>query len=467
MQRKAVIGWAIGSFTSASLVSAVGLLHLRFMTDSLGLSIGLAGLLVVVSRVYDTILDPIVGVLSDRTETRFGRYRPYLVGGGLLAALSLVMLFNVPASLSGSALVGYITFSLIVFSTAYTLFRIPYLALGRSITQDFAERSRLMTFSVYGSSLGSLAATSAAPLLLSQIGSDRAGHGVVALILSALIAAGGIATFLMIDTEASTDAPKSAQADHLSIRETIAALRENQPFQCLIAFKIVMFVGLAMHMSAIPYFTRHVLGASDMSLSSLFLTQTVMMMASQTLWVRLAGRIGRRNGLLTAALLEAVAMALWWFIPPSQPTPWLQICGALNGMAGGGIFFGLYTVLTDTMDQTRRRNGNTGREGILAGVFVMVEKATTAMGTFIFSTLLGWFGYISAHDAGSAVQPAGVSTGILLAVSALPAGAALVACLFLRWMHLDDIRDTRGVGAPRPSSAPAVGGGERGQENRA
>lgn len=439
MKRKAIIGWAVGSFTSAALVSFIGLLHLRFMTDSLGLSIALAGMLVVVSRVYDTVLDPVVGVLSDRTRTRYGRYRPYLVGGGLLAAVSLVMLFNVPQTLSGAALVGFVTVSLIIFSTAYTLFRIPYLALGRSITQEFSERSKLMTFSVYGSSLGSLAATSAAPLLLSQIGSDRAGHGVIAWILAALIACGGIATFLLIDTEGSGAAPPG-NTKHASVKETMQALRENQPFQCLIAFKVVMFVGLAMHMSAIPYFTRHVLDASDLSLSSLFLTQTLMMMISQTFWVKLAGKVGRRNGLATAGLLEMVAMATWWFIPASQPTPWLQICGALNGIAGGGIFFGLYTVLTDTMDYTRRRNGDSGREGILAGVFVMVEKATTALGTFIFSTMLGWYGYISAHDAGSAVQPEGVDLGILLAVSALPALFALIACLFLRGMRLDDTR---------------------------
>ena len=163
MKRRAMFGWGIGSFSSASLVSAVGLLHLRFMTDSLGLSIALAGALVVVSRVYDTVLDPIVGVLSDRTRTRYGRYRPYLIGGGLLAALSMILLFNVPYSLKGGALVAFVTATLLLFSTAYTLFRIPYLALGRSITQDFGERSKLMTFSVYGSSLGSLAAMSAAP----------------------------------------------------------------------------------------------------------------------------------------------------------------------------------------------------------------------------------------------------------------------------------------------------------------
>ena len=446
MKRRALIGWGIGSFSSAALVSAIGLLHLRFMTDSLGLSIGLAGALVIVSRVYDTVLDPVVGVLSDRTRTRFGRYRPYLAGGGLLAALSMILLFNVPYTLKGTALVAFVAASLILFSTAYTLFRIPYLALGRSITQDFTERSKLMTFSVYGSSLGSLAATSAAPFLLSQIGSDRAGHGVIAFILAALIASGGVATFLLIDTEAAATEPQQATR-HASVRETVQALRENRPFQCLIGFKVTMFTGLAIHITAIPYYTRHVLGVTDAALGSLFLTQTLMMMASQSLWVIVAGRFGRRNALLTAGIVEIVAMASWFLVPVGHPTPWLQICGGLSGIGGGGVFFGLYTVLTDTMDYTRRRSGGDGREGILAGVFVMVEKATTAMGTFVFSLILGGFGYVSAHDAGSAVQPEGVKTGISLAISLIPAASALIACLFLRGMKLDDA-----PGAGRPST---------------
>jgi Na+/melibiose symporter-like transporter len=450
-----MIGWGLGSFSSASLVSAVGLLHLRFMTDSLGLSIGLAGALVVVSRVYDTVLDPLVGVLSDRTRTRFGRYRPFLIGGGLLAALSMIMLFNVPAALTGAALVAFVTLSLMVFSTAYTLFRIPYLALGRSITQDFTERSRLMTYSVYGSSLGSLAATSAAPFLLSQIGSDRAGHGVIAWILAALIAAGACATFLLIDTEAAP--PENVKAPpHASFRQTMLALKENKPFQHLIGFKITMFAGLSFHMNAIPYYTRHVLNVSDAALGSVFLAQTLMMMISQTLWVKVANRFGRRNGLLAAGLIEIGAMAYWFIVPAGQSTPWLQIGGGLSGIAGGGLFFGLYTVLTDTMDYTRRTSGGDGREGILAGVFVMVEKATTAIGTFIFSLVLGWVGYISAQDAGSAVQPAGVQMGLTLAISLIPAGFALVACLFLRGMKLD--HGPGGESTVAAQEEPLVGG---------
>ncbi|MHB8286842.1 MAG: MFS transporter, partial [Caulobacteraceae bacterium] len=261
---KALLGWSIGSFTSATLIGAVGLLHLRFLTDSLGISIGLAGSFVVLSRIYDAAFDPVMGVISDYTRTPFGRYRPYLLLGGLMAAASLVVMFNVPYALHGAWLSVYVVGSLFFFSTAYTMFRIPYLAIGRSITQDFTERSRLMSFSVYGSSLGGLAATAAAPFLLAKLGSDRAGHGVVAILLACFIATGAIVSFILIKADGEEPALAVGAVRHkLTFRESMAALKANRPFQCLIAFKMLMFAGLSVHISSIPYYTRYVLKRSD------------------------------------------------------------------------------------------------------------------------------------------------------------------------------------------------------------
>lgn len=443
MKFRVLLGWAVGSFSSSVLVNAIGLLHLRFMTDSLGLSIALAGGLTAAAKIYDAILDPIVGMASDRTRTRFGRYRPYLALGSLLAALSMVLLFNVPAFLSGGALTAYVALSLLFFSTAYTLYRIPYLALGRSLTQSFAERSRLMAGSVYGTSCGSLLAMSAAPFLLAQMGSDRAGHGIIAIILALFIAIGGLSTFLLIGEEKVEAQPAGAATRHLSMGAAVRAVRENKPFQCLVAFKVILFSGMAIHVTAIPYYFRHVLGSSDAGLGSLFLIQTLVMMAAQFLWVPLAGRIGRRNALLAAGLLDMVAKLAWAFIPAGHPFPWIQLCGALSGLAASGVFLGLYTVLTDTMDHARRQSGGPGREGILAGVFVMVEKATAAGGTFLFSLILGWAGYVSSHDAGVVVQSANVGRGLFVAIAILPACFSLLACLCLRNMRLEDRPATR------------------------
>jgi len=453
MRRKTLIGWGLGSFTSAALVGAVGLLHLRFMTDSLGMAMGAAGLLVVLSKIYDAAIDPLVGLLCDRTATRWGRYRPYLAGGGLLASLSLVMLFNVPIGLGALGLQIWSGASLLVFSTAYTLYRIPYLAIGRQITQDFHQRSRLMSFSVYGSSFGGLAATSAAPWMLAQLGGDRAAHGLLALVLAALVAAGGIGTFLLIDGLEGDQAPSTHK--HLNWRQGFAAIRANRPFRSLIAFKVTMFAGLTLHGAALPYYTRHVLHASDKSLAAIFLLQTLGMMLSQPGWVRIAGRLGRRRALVLAACAQTCAMLLWYLVPAGHPMPWVLVLGGAEGLCFGGLFFGLYTVLTDTMDHARAHASMADSQGALAGVFVMVEKATTAFGTFIFSTIMSHAGFVSAKDAGS-VQGSGVVLGIVLSMSVLPALAAILACLFLRQPTGDEMAGSQRESLPATMAIGAL-----------
>lgn len=443
MKKTAYLGWAIGSFTSSALVSAVGLLHLRFMTDSLGLAIGLAGMLTVIAKVYDAACDPLMGHIGDRTRTRFGKYRPYLFGGGLMAGLSMVLLFNVPPALSGMALWVWVGMTLLFFSTAYTLFRIPYLALGRGLTSDFGERSKLMTFSVYGSSLGNMAATSAAPFLLSRIGSDRAGHGMVALVLGGLIALGGIASFLLLR---EGDHAEPAPSGDGSLRDALAALRRNRPFLCLIGYKLVLFSGLTVHMAAIPFYTRHVLGVADSTLASIFLVQTLAMMGSQYLWVRVAARHGRRASLLGASALCTAAYISWLFVPASHPEPFVHLCALVAGIATGGIFLGLYTVLTDTMDYSRQVQGES-RAGMLAGVFVMVEKGTAAFGTFVFSMTMAWAGFVSATGNGMEAQPESARIGIIVALSIVPSLAAAVAGLIMLRYHLP---------SATPKDAPAV-----------
>jgi sugar (glycoside-pentoside-hexuronide) transporter len=443
VKKSAYLGWAIGSFTSSALVSAVGLLHLRFMTDSLGLAIGLAGLLTVLSKVYDAACDPLMGHIGDRTRTRFGKYRPYLLGGGLFAGLSMVLLFNVPSALTGTMLWLWVGMTLLLFSTAYTLFRIPYLALGRAITTDFEERSRLMTFSVYGSSLGNMAATAAAPFLLSRIGSDRAGHGTVAIILGIMIALGGVAAFVLLKERDGPSSDHGRTADESSsFREAFGALRRNRPFVCLIGFKVVLFSGLTVHMAAIPFYTRHVLGVSDSTLGSIFLVQTLAMMASQVLWTRVAARFGRRAGLLAASVLCALAYFAWLFVPAASPEPFVHICALLSGVATGGVFLGLYTVLTDTMDYSRLEQGQ-DRAGMLAGVFVMVEKGTAAFGTWVFSMTMAWVGFVSATADGAVSQPPSVRTGIVIALSVVPALAAVAAAVIFTRYRLPDATQCR------------------------
>ena len=127
------IGWGAGTLVSSTLLFTTNTLLLRFMTDYLGVAAATAGLLFALSKVYDAASDPVVGIFSDTVRSSRGRRRPFLFAGTFLASLSLILLFN-PPQLMGAAMVAYMAFGLIFFSTAYTVFNVPYLAMPAEMT---------------------------------------------------------------------------------------------------------------------------------------------------------------------------------------------------------------------------------------------------------------------------------------------------------------------------------------------
>jgi sugar (glycoside-pentoside-hexuronide) transporter len=448
-------GWALGSFATSILVNSTGLLGLRFMTDELGIGAALAASLLVLSKIYDGITDPIMGVVSDRTRSRWGRRRPYLLAGAFLCATAMYAMFNVPDMGSPRALATYMVCALLLYATAYTVFRIPYLSLGADLTRSFADRSRLMTFNVYGSSLGSLFATTAAPFLLAFAGGGREAHGLMASILAALILVSGLACFRL--TAGAPDI-EPAPARAYTLREKLDALAQNRPFVLLITTKILLFVGLGVHSTGIAFFTKHALGLSDYSLGTLFMLQTLATVVSQPLWMRIANAFGRRNCLLIAVGCDVLVMSAFWLVPADGADVWLVALGPLKGLVGGGIFLSMQCMLPDTMNYDARRFGM-HREGLFAGIFVMVEKFTQAIAAAVFGAVIGTMGYVAAAGAGTA-QPAEAILGIRIAVSVVPAGILLLAMAVLTNYRLprDWIEDTGRSDTSTPDACNHKGG---------
>lgn len=441
-------GWALGSFATSVLINSTGLLAMRFMTDELGVAAGLAATLLAISKVYDGVTDPLMGVVSDRTRSRWGRRRPYLFVGAWLCGLAMFASFNVPRFESSGALTAWVLGMLLFFASAYTVFRIPYLSMGADLTRSFHGRSRLMTWAVYGSSVGSLFATSAAPFLLAWGGGGRAAHELVGAVLGVLILLSGLGCFYL-----TAGAPDGGAVERQGFGwgERMHALAQNRPFVLLIAAKVLLFIGLSVHITGIAYFTRHVLGTSDYSLGGLFLLQTLGMMVSQPLWARLAVRLGRRGGLQLALLFDVLIFCAYWFAEAGSANAWLAVLGPLKGVTSGGIFQNIQGMLADTMNYDRARYG-LRREGLFAGIYVMVEKFTAAVGTALFGAVIGAMGYVATQGAAQVQSPQAL-LAIRACVSLLPAAIMLVAIAILSGYRLTQDAVERGDERPVPGTA--------------
>jgi Na+/melibiose symporter-like transporter len=205
----------------------------------------------------------------------------------------------------------------------------------------------------------------------------------------------------------------------------------------LISFKVVMFLGYFTHNAAIPYYTRHGLMLSDTWIASVYLARTLTTIASQPFWSWVARRIGRRDMLLAAAITEMLCFMVWFFVTPENAARAIVPLGLVQGLSSGGLFFGLYTALPDTMEYDRRRSG-LQREGVFAGIFVMVEKFVAAIASGMFGVTIGLLGYLEGKDAVAIVQPHSAVQGIFIALSVVPTLLALCACFILRYYRLED-----------------------------
>src|SRR4051794_13435448 len=142
LPRRVRVGYSLGSLATGAFGTVPGLLLLPYLTDSLGVAAGLAGVLVLLPKAWDVLINPVVGRISDRTVTRLGPRRPYLLGGGLALAMLFAAMFAGPFGTT-SAAPWYVTVAFLASATAFAVFQVPYIAMPAEMTDDYAERTRL------------------------------------------------------------------------------------------------------------------------------------------------------------------------------------------------------------------------------------------------------------------------------------------------------------------------------------
>lgn len=162
---KTCLSWGMGTVAMSILFNSYAVLTLRFMTDTLGIAAALAGTILLGAKVYDAITDPIMGLVTDRTKSRWGRRRPWLLVGAIVCATAFVAQFSV--SPDAGSVVLLVALALILMRTGYTIFNIPYMAMAAEITSgagdQYHQRSYLMSYRVGAICIGQLIGGALAP----------------------------------------------------------------------------------------------------------------------------------------------------------------------------------------------------------------------------------------------------------------------------------------------------------------
>ncbi|MEM6835050.1 MAG: MFS transporter, partial [Pseudomonadota bacterium] len=189
------VGWATGAVGVAVLMNGIAALMLFYLTNVVGLAPGVAGTILFLSKVYDAVTDPLSGHLSDKTQGKMGRRRPWLLGGAIISAASFLLVFTVPFegpfeslwSGEGLATVSYVLVMLLLYTSGYSMFNVPYMAMPAEMTDGYHERSSIHGYRVVFASVGGFAVQTGGTVILEQLGKDWDAYATVALAGSIII----------------------------------------------------------------------------------------------------------------------------------------------------------------------------------------------------------------------------------------------------------------------------------------
>jgi GPH family glycoside/pentoside/hexuronide:cation symporter len=444
------IAFTLTALTHAAGMNVVTLLAFRYFTDNLAMAAAAVGLLFAAVKIYDGILDPMLGAISDQTRTVLGRRLPYLLAGSTLMPVAIVLLFVAPTGLSSIALWMFVGIVMVVHASAYTALTIPGMAMVVEVTDDFHERSTLMSYRVIGNTVGMLAGSTLPAWLLARWGSSRDGHIAVSWVVAAIVLLAGLGSVALLRHSARTsvvDNPPRMRFGNLPMQLRLAW--NNVPFRLLAIAHIFVLIGTATTSISNAYFTRYVLKRSDNWLGNYYLFATVGVILSMPLWLKAAQKVGKKRCYVAAMLAFGLMHLTWIAVGQSEPYALLIARALLVGVASAGLILFAYSMLSDAIRYDYIQTG-LRREGSYAGFTSLVDKIAAAAGMAGLGLLMSAMGYIQSTSGGLAPQSDQAIMAIYIGFAVVPAVCMACGVLAIADYRLeaDDLLESkRQVGA--------------------
>ncbi|WSX84818.1 MFS transporter [Micromonospora sp. NBC_00898] len=429
LPRKVHAGYALGSLVTGAFGTVPGLLLLPYLTDTLGVAAGVAALLVLLPKAWDVLVNPVAGRISDRTRSRWGARRPYLLLGGLALAVLFAGIFAAPFG-SGPAAGAYVAVAFLATATAFAFFQVPYVAMPAELTGDHAERTRLMSWRIAVLALAILVSGAVAPAVVTAGGDGVPGHRWMGLFVAALIVVGAVGAFL-----GTRAAPAGTVGEsEPSLRAQLAVAGRNRPFRALLACFVVQSAGVATVLAGVSYFADQVLRDPETGPTLLFACFVGPALLVMPLWTRVGARVGKLVALVAASLIFA-AGALALVAAPVLPAAGVYLLVALIGVGYAGQQVFALSMLPDCIAYDTARTGRR-QAGVFTGLWTAGETFGLALGPGLYGLVLQLSGYASSSTGVAAAQSATARLGVLVGFTVLPALLVAAPVVLLRTYDL-------------------------------
>ncbi|MEV0615585.1 MFS transporter [Nonomuraea sp. NPDC050404] len=436
------LGYGVGSFCTATVNAVPGLLLLFYMTNFLAVPAWLAGVVVTAPKIWDLVINPLVGRWSDRTTSRWGPRRPWLLAGACTLPVAFFLVFAGPP-LTGVPAALYVGVCFLATATAYALFEVPYKAMPGEMTHDYHERTSLLQWRMVFIGLATAISGVLAPAIATGGGGDGtlASYRTMALTIAVILLTAMLGAFFGTARAPMTGAP---EPDRGGWREQFAAIKGNPAFLWLTVLACVQMLAVSMMLAAAPYFATYTLGTSGAT-QTLFAALVGPILLAMPLWVRLAKRFDKRGAMILATLTYGIGTTAA-IATPIFGSVWAHLMILLVGVGYAGVQLMQFSMLADVIAVDAAKTGKR-RAGVLTGLWTAIENAVSSSGALFFGVLLSLGGFIESEPSKPVQQPDSAVTAVLIGQTAIPALIIFVSVLITLKYRLTP------PGAPAPAAS--------------
>lgn len=422
------LGFGVCDLGGNLFFTAMGFWTLNYLTDTVLLPAAAAGLAVMIGRFWDAVTDPMMGFISDRTKSRWGRRRPYLLFGSIPLFLTMWLFFSIPTVRGNvAAMVAWATVALCLLNTAYTIVNVPYSSLTPELTADYHERSTLNGFRFGFAVVGTLAGAGLVLPIVNAFPTKGSGFQAMGAIFGVAMAATALVTFLSVREPGHESAVRPTEG----FLKTYGVVFKNKPY-LIILFTYALNVTAINFVQGILIFYFKYLYHDEGAVTGAMVILLLVAMAFIPVSVLVSKRIGKkRTYQISFAIMALACMAIFFF-------------GHVLGMgffygvlvfAGIGVGFSYvapWAMIPDTIEYDAIRTGKR-KEGSFYGMWTFFSKSGTALAIILSGAILGLAKYVP-----DAVQAAPALLAIRIIVGPIPAVIYVAAFILLNSYPLDE-----------------------------
>ena len=437
------IGYGFGDMASSMFWKLFGAYLMIFYTDVFGLPAAVVGTMFLITRIWDSAFDPIVGVVADRTHSRWGKFRPYLLWLAVPFGIIGILTFVTPDwSPTGKLVYAYVTYSLMMM--IYSAINVPYASLLGVMSPNPKERNTLSTYRMTFAYIGSFIALLLFMPLVNffsgnskDLGDQQTGWTMAVVVIAILCIILFFGCFAW--TKERVKPIKEAQNP---LKEDLKDLFKNKPWWILLGAGVAALVFNSIRDGATVYYFKYFVVEEDYATVSFFGMSFVLSglylalgQAANIIGVIAAApvsnRIGKRNTYMWAMIIATVlSVIFYWF--DKEDLIWMFVFQALISICAGSIFPLLWSMYADCADYSELKTGNRAT-GLIFSSSSMSQKFGWAIGTAITGWLLGFFGFQA-----NAVQSEEAISGIKMFLSFLPAVGTILSVVFISMYPLTE-----------------------------